>query len=336
MEADVQPVAPSATPVPAPGSSDAAIASGDFAAFEKAEHAKQSPTFKADPSPAKPVEQVDDKPAPSAEKKPRVGHVGDADTRVQELLAERAQLRRELELSKAPVTPKPPSEAARPAVEKFPEYAEYLTKNPDASFETWLDDRDDWRDARRDALQQARMSAEALHQADTERAQTFSSQIAEQTKSDPEFLSKVSPDVLELRPVEALGPGEKFGPKELIGSELLKSTVAPKLMSYWTEHPEELQRLETVPEHLRKLPTAERGRQYHIWLSRELGKLEASLERPSTTPNKTVTSAPAPPPTLGSRPALPADAEADAIKRGDFLAAQEIWRAQDAAKSSRR
>lgn len=357
MEVADQPVAPAATPVLSPEA--AAVTSGDFAAAEaiwREQDAK--PTPKPAPAAAKPVDQAGStestsKPQSEAahQKASARERARDVDADIRELnerLRIRAELRKELDRREPTKIdePKAPSATTAP-IEKFPSYAEYLTEHPDADFEgEYLNARDDWRDQRKEAARAQVERHTAVTRMHQQVAESFREQFDAAQKDDPDFLvvdangevvrSKVSPEVLTLRPVEALKPGEPFGPKELLGSELLKSSVAPKLMTYWTEHPDELKRLQTVPEHLRALPTDERGRPYHLWLARELGKLEASFERPITNQPKTVTSAPPPPQTLGSRPAMPADAEQDAVKRGDFAAAERIWREQDAAKFSRR
>jgi hypothetical protein len=90
--------------------------------------------------------------------------------------------------------------------------------------------------------------------------------------------------------------------------------VAPQLMRHFSDHPEDLQRLS-------RLAPRE--------LLREMGKLEATIEKPASAPAppaappKTVTDAPAPPPTLGSRPAVPNDDAEGAVARGDFKAYEE-------------
>jgi hypothetical protein len=74
---------------------------------------------------------------------------------------------------------------------------------------------------------------------------------------------------------------------------------------------------------------------------RELGKLEAQLENKASSASaaavtpKTVTSAPAPPTTLGSRIAEPADAYASAITRKDQRAYNEEANRRDAARLKR-
>lgn len=279
------------------------------------------PVSSAASPPAEPDDQaVSTEPTTAAASEPAKPKKN-ADTRIQELLADRARLERELADARRPasdVRPAAPSPA--PAVETFPEYAEYLTQHPDASLEKWMDARDDWRDARKDAKAAEQSEAQALTRSQEARAQRFNAQIQESAKADPEFLSKISPDVLAIRPIAALKPGEAAGPVNIVGAELLNSPVAPQLMRHWSEHPDDLQRLVTVPATLAHLPPVERAREHTRWMIREIGKLEAKFEpagEPASPPTKTVSDAPDPGTTLGSRPAAPADAVEAAIRRKD-------------------
>jgi hypothetical protein len=127
--------------------------------------------------------------------------------------------------------------------------------------------------ARWEARQELREQSQAAHTraaADRHAAaeQTtrtkFVESIQATTATDPEFLSRVSPDVLALKPFAALAPGEQGGPRNAIAQELMESAVAPQLMLHFSQHPEELRRLETL---------APRD------LIREFGRLEARLEK---------------------------------------------------------
>lgn len=111
-----------------------------------------------------------------------------------------------------------------------------------------------------------------------------------------------------------------------LGQALIASPVAPSLILHFAEHPDDFQRIGALG--TTNLPAA----------LRELGKLEARYDTASPAsaqlaiPPKTVSSAPTPPTTLGTRPADPADAEAGAIARGDFRAFRDAANARDAAR----
>lgn len=67
----------------------------------------------------------------------------------------------------------------------------------------------------------------------------------------------------------------------------------------------------------------------------ELGKLDAQLGSPTRQTPKTLTDAPAPPPSLGARPAAPANELEAAIAAGDFRRYKELANARDIAAARR-
>lgn len=113
---------------------------------------------------------------------------------------------------------------------------------------------------------------------------------------------------------------------------LLRSPHSADLLLHFATHDDELQRIGTLG--LSDLPAAYVA----------LGKLEALYDLSPTAataaapvlPKKTVTSAPEPPTTLGTRPAEPANAEHAAIAAKDFRAFDELRVAQALAKRRRR
>jgi hypothetical protein len=71
-------------------------------------------------------------------------------------------------------------------------------------------------------------------------------------------------------------------------------------------------------------------------IAREVGRLEASLASPAspTVPPpqvKVVSSAPAPPPTLGSKPSIPGDEIEEALATGDFRKYRDAMNRQEMA-----
>lgn len=323
-----------------------AVESGNFRDFAKAETAAtlekrdgKPSTTPADSSPAKPVSQAGSTeptspPAsePGTQKPPRKGK--DADSRVQELLAERAQLRRELELAKQPIETKPADSSPAPAVgEEFPDYPEYLQTHPNATLRDWSKAHFEHLRTGEERQRSAHELAAAHDKSVNQVVESFHQQFVEVLKTDPEFLDRIDPAIANARPVQALQRGEKAGPANVIASEVMKSSVAPKLMEHFTAHPEDYARLQQLPAHLAGLPPAVAAREHVTWIIRELGKIEASLGR-SATPSpqtKPVTGAPDPGTTLGSRPAAPADAAKSAVDKGDFRSAKRAWTAEAAA-----
>lgn len=317
---------------------DQAVVAGDVSAYREARRAERfgKPLdAKAESSPAQPVEQaasteVNADPA-SETGKPRKN----AETRVQELLAERNQLREKaeraerLERELAELRRTAPQPDVKPAVsspataETFPSYDTYLQQHPDASYEDYIDARADFRaDLRLKTAREQEVrerQQQELTKAQKERAEGFRQRIEAVKAQDPAFIDSLSADVKALKPFDALLPGEQPTAFNAIAEEILSSPVAPQLMRHFTDHPEDLQRLGAMT------PTQ---------LLKEMGKLEAKYAdsaKPAPAPLKTVTDAPAPPTQLGTKPAAPADPVEAAVNSGDVAAFRAARLAQRTA-----
>jgi hypothetical protein len=294
---------------PATTAVEQAVADNKFSTFRDASRAERSGTPK---TPAPPADATPAAAAAPTEAQRQISkqqqRTNDYERRIAEQAAEIARLKTPAQAA-APRRDAAPAPAPTP--EKFPTYDGYLATNPDASLEDWMDARDTWRDDKQSAAAQMRAEADQRVQSEQTRATTFSTQVGERTKTDPAFLQKISPDVLALRPFAALGEGEVGGPLNAIAEELLDSPVAPALMEHFTAHPEDLQRLTTLRD-----PRA---------LIREFGKLEARFDAAAAAddapaPHKTITAAPTPGTTLGSRPAVAGDPIHSAVASGNFSA----------------
>lgn len=199
---------------------------------------------------------------------------------------------------------------------------------------------------KRDAARRAQADTDSLTSAQRARVDRFVGQLTEARTSDPDFVNKLS-DVVkhQVKPFAALKPGEQAGPLNIIGEQVYDSPIAPKVLLHFSTHPEDLQRLAEMPEHLRALPVSARASAHVQWLVREFGKLEARLEAASAaaqpgqpaqmTPAKTVSSAPPPAPVLGSRPSEPVDPMKSAVERGDTAAYRQLRRMERAAARGR-
>jgi DNA repair exonuclease SbcCD ATPase subunit len=322
------------TAIPAESASDRAVASNDVSTY-RAERAKEragKPSdVVAESSPDKPVDQaasteVTDPPA-SEPGKPRKN----AESRVQELLAERARERSRAEAAErrlaeleAKQTPDVQPAAPSPAPAAFPSYDAYLTAHPEASYEDYLDARADSRaEARYKALKQEEaQTSQRITRTESiqKRDQQFAERIQTALKADPEFLTNVSDDVKALKPFDAIRDSkgrwtEQPTAKHAIAEELVSSPVAPQLMRHFTDHPEDLSRLATM--HPREL-------------LKEMGKLEARFTAPSGSrpAPKTVTDAPEPPTVLGRKPSASADPADAAVQADDVSAYRAARQAQ--------
>lgn len=108
-------------------------------------------------------------------------------------------------------------------------------------------------------------------------AQSFSSKIAEAEKSDPDYWSKISPEIANLRPSSVLAPGERPTSLNAIADIIFDSDYATDLMAHFSANRQQFQRLSTLPP---------------AQLFREMGKLEASFSRPSAASSGPATKMP--------------------------------------------
>ena len=171
-------------------------------------------------------------------------------------------------------------------------------------------------------------------QAQETRINSFVGQLNEARAADPEFVNKLSETVKnDLKPFNALKPGEAAGPINIIGEQVYDSPVAPQLLRHFSDHPDDLTRITTIPASLMTLPPAMRTRAHIQWMVKQFGILEHSFEPAAAAPPqpKTLTDAPAPAAVLGTRSAEASDPKVTAIKRGDTSAYRELKRQERAA-----
>lgn len=291
----------------------------------------------AETPPAAPSAATPDPPAPSTEghapaSEPgkSTGHPGNTDTRIQELLSERAQLRQRLEaLERAHRQPATAPEAEKP----FPAtYEEYVAAHPNAPYEQYVEERAiakvEQQFKQREAEQQALHHAQALDQAHAARMTTYEQTIKTAADTDPELKTllsaELSPEVLALRPLRSLQPTEAPTPYNAICEEVLHSqpTHQALLLKHFLSHPEDVRRIAASPS-----PRA---------LIAEVAFLAAKLELAATTPAAPqITKAPAPPEIVGRRPAQPVDALEAALARGDQRAYEAEANRRDIERAQR-
>lgn len=259
------------------------------------------------------------------------GHKGNAETRVQELLASDrqhreniARLQGQLEaLSRGPARTdgEPGSSPAKPTTQA--EHKRYLAM-PDApqeaDFESFAefsaalglfitDQR--WQEHTTRAQQTAIFERHV--QGVEQISQTATERIGKATAADPEFTSRVNPDLLtvDIASVRRLN-GEKVGPQHVLAEEIARSEHVDKFLVHFSSAEGQLEWAR-----LCALPPSD--------LFREFGRLEARFESSATsttsTPTtKTLSTSPAPSPQLGTRPTEPIDPSEAALKRKDYAA----------------
>jgi len=329
------PAQPVASPEPASQSAvQAAVASGSTSAYREAKRAERAgkplPSVSVETTPA-PAVAAD--AAPTPESKPlsrKEREQQDANERTRKAVeAATADLRAELERVKAS-TAAPRSEATPPATAptapeppKFPKLETWAAQpeNRGKSIDDYLDARDEFREqTRREA---ARIEQEFKGRADalTKLGQAFTNRMTEARAADPDLASKVPPamrDPVASTPLSAMTPDQlktaKFS--NLVAEAALRSERPAELLKHLHANQAETVRVAEIAQ--REGPAAALGALR--WIDQQL----ASPATPMTPKPKTLTSAPAPAETLGTRPAEAVDPKAAAIKRGDTRAYRQF------------
>jgi len=315
----------------------ASLSPTEYAAWEKDGVLPPASDVRTDSSTVQPDGQAastDASSAPASEPGKPAKPPKNADTRVQELLADRAQaraeaaqLRERLErLERPKQDAKPGSSPAAvpewkrymslpnaPKEDQFDTYAEYVAASSFFAAQQLQSDNE------------ARSRARAEQHQHADRVKTMAQKAIERInaykQTDSGFDAAVNPQLMEIRPVSLLRPGEPIQADNVLAEEMLVSDYTPHLMKHFStpEGIAEWQKLTAMS------PAA---------MLREFGRIEARFESRVSSdarPPSTVTSAPEPPTTLGRKPAAAADGVAHAIKTGDFAAYERMENARELA-----
>ena len=290
-------------------------------------------------SPAAPAEQAAStdarKQAPVSETgKPaeKNGHRGNADTRVQELLAsdrrnreENARLQERLAALERGAGKPDAQPGSSP--DKAPTQTEWerYKAMPDAPKSANFDDFDDFTAAMSVFIADRRFAEHtqrSRHQSEIQRhvegvrdsGRQAAERIATAIKADPEFASKVDTRLLAIETASVRRiSGQPIGPQHVIADEIVSSDHTDKLLLHFSteDGQKDFRRLMGMPPQL---------------LLREFGRIEERLggAKPASEsqapPPKTLSTAPPPGKTLGTRPTEPVDPSDAALKRKDFAA----------------
>jgi hypothetical protein len=300
----------------------------------KPTRAASSPTTatpNADSSPAAladPGASTDASPLPASEPGTPTKKAKNAESRkpeldaeIQERLTRRRQLEQEIAEYEAKLKQVKPADQPAPGPsapsEKFPEFEEWLALPGNESKGLGAYSAAQWA-----FLDERKQAAQSVHQAKVSRFQTYQSRLQAETKDDPQWQSKVSPQILAMQTIDQLPPGQPMAMSHIVAQEIVQSPVPYAVQRYLTDHPDQLQGLlrETVPADVIR------------WLA----GLSAHLS-PTTTPPapvvKTTSDAPPPPPQLGTRPHTPdADELLTAARSGDPRRYKEAANAADIAR----
>lgn len=262
-------------------------------------------------------------PTPDAKSGDRPPVPGSNRSKIKALEASNEALQRQLAEIAARVAPpptfeqpaEPTSKPSRPKFDDFGTYPEY-----EAALATYEEQLTDWKlaefvqtqqkQAMEQAARQREMSAQMAYE---HRASKWVERRDEYAAAHPEFLAKAG---------GFLGWATPGTP---IGDLVMDSEAGPELALYFGERPDEAARIAAL---------------HPVFQVRELGRLEGRLltspetARPATAAPapKHVSTAPAPPVTLGTKPADVADEVESAGARGDFRAYMAAANRRDLAR----
>jgi hypothetical protein len=323
---------PTTTPVVT--AADSAVASNDVAAYREARRAERG-------TPERPAARKGDEPDPAAaattataaatpatpeartvSKRQQV--INDYEHTLAELRAENARLKGTPPPGgPPPPPPEAPSRATtQPAIDlRQPalEEASFYTQHPDAStadYVRYLNRYD--REVER-ATHEMHAAQTAAQTAAHARAEKFRAQIT--AAGDPDaIIDRLDPALVALETrAYAQAQGKPVSAANDLADEILDSEVALQVLEHLTAHPEAKAKLLAAPNRRALL--------------RDFSRLEAQFTPSpgSGTAPKTITDAPAPAVTLGSRSAQMGDPADSAVARGDVAGYREARRAQRAA-----
>lgn len=169
-----------------------------------------------------------------------------------EQMRERQRLAEEkaaaLETQLAALQPKPKAaDPAKPAVAMFPAFDAWSTDHPDASYEDYIDARTDFRFAQKEVAKISETQVTHESAAQLERFDAYDAKIAVESAKDPNWLNAIDPKLRALQPISALKPGvePRFG--NVLAEAILRSDHPVGLLKHFTSHPDDAQRLSTLP-----------------------------------------------------------------------------------------
>ena len=194
-------------------------------AAPKEPEAKAKPEPKADEKPEneeKPAEHKAKEGDPRFDAKARIAEV----TR-QRHEAERRAAMLEARLREYEARERPGDPDAEPTREQF------------QSDDEFVEARVEYRIRVREREREMRREVEARAAKLSERITAFRKSVQE----DAEFVNRVDPALLDLKPAYLAAPGEAIGPAEVLGEALTTSEVSRELFYYLTDHPDEVRRL---------------------------------------------------------------------------------------------
>lgn len=223
----------------------------------------------------------------------------------EETLRENASLKARLEAleRRQPDVPRGTS-AVEPAAEKPKEQPDHLRYKAlpgypklgdftgEDAFEDWMVAKDlfiaDQRFEERTARQQQETSQREQQASEAAHATAFAERLGKTAEERQVFIDSIDPRLANTPRITALRPGETATFGNYLVEQIYRSESPKELMLHFTAHPDDVQRLATLPP---------------LQVMREIGKLEATLAPPAASP-KTGTAEP-PPRSKASPPIQP-------------------------------
>lgn len=245
----------------------------------------------------------------------------------------RRALREELGSQKAPVDAKP--SASSPETPTAAEWQRYR-QHPNAPKVEDFDDYEDYTIAAgvfvteqvfeaRERRSQLEAESKARVDETGKTIKGFAERLAKAKEADPDLESKIDAGLMGIVPAFALRADEPVGPANVLLQECVTSEAAPALLLHFStpEGHAEWRRIIGQP-----TPAA---------MLKAFGRTEARFlsdgsSSPAATAAKPVTSAPAPPTMLGTRPPSSPDRARQAVNAGDFRAYEAEQNARDLAR----
>lgn len=333
------PAQPAEVTAPVLTPSQQAVADNDFTRFEQLERETSGKPASAQPAAEPPKEPVVAAPAPKADEPKGVSKrqqtINDYERRIAEQDAELARYRTPQPPAAPRSEPRPQAAPvtlqetiARPDIRQAPmAEGDFYAKFPDSGVGDYADYRAAYRYAYNKLDDQRRSIQEQAATSDQARVTKARTGLEDAAKADPAFTAKIAPLLSSLQTREqAIQDGLRPGPEHDFGSALVRSPYAAQLLAHIADYPEVLEQVKALESRSEVLTF--------------FGELQAQFKHTDSKPAavvppspKTVTDAPDPAPTLGTRSTTPADPRAAAIAGGDFLAFE---RAEHAAAAAQR
>lgn len=191
-----------------------------------------------------PDAKADEDAPKKLDKRTKAGRQAAIQQEIDALIAQRTEARKALEAEKAQLealrAPQAKSgDDPEPQESEFDDYGKYVKAQ--ARWEA----RQEFR-AQQQATYEAQQAALAQREIES-RTATFSAKMQEASAKTPGFLDTIRPELLELRPFSALQPGETGDASNALAEEILRSERPAELLRYLSDHPEDVQRLVTLP-----------------------------------------------------------------------------------------